>query len=378
MPRTPLAASIAVGSLFSLLVSGCGDPGGSKDEGAVESVANDLARGEMAIAQSNRLDCHAASDAVASRERTIAAPTVTGKGSVALRLTPAYLERCLLDPAGVKAGSRMPNVPHGLPDAERAEAAKDLVHFLLTAPNTPKDPLLLAAFEEPTPILRGVPEEGARLYRTIGCAVCHGETPEFERYARSTTVPAFAAMLREPTTIWASGHMPSIRLSEDEAIAIAAWCLHPQAFGAQSLEAGTASPSHETALAAIADAPAHRMPGLLAEFVEGAVPPSGQGLEGLVDRQFVAPRPELPPWHPPEMFALRFKGSIEIPSAGDWTFFLASDDGSRLYLDGALAVSPGRLGHAGPPPGETASRSTRQIAATADRALDPAPDAIGG
>ena len=73
----------------------------------------------------------------------------------------------------------MPNVPHGLPDAERAEAAKDLVHFLLTAPNTPKDPLLLAAFEEPTPILRGVPEEGARLYRTIGCAVCHGETPEF-------------------------------------------------------------------------------------------------------------------------------------------------------------------------------------------------------
>ena len=78
------------------------------------------------------------------------------------------------------------------------------------------------------------------------------------------------------------------------------------------------------------------------------------------------------------MFALRFKGSIEIPSAGDWTFFLTSDDGSRLYLDGALAVSPGRLGHAGPPPGETASRSTRQIAATADRALDPAPDAIGG
>ena len=91
MPRTPLAASIAVGSLFSLLVSGCGDPGGSKDEGAVESVANDLARGEIAIARSNRLDCHAASDAVASRVLTLAAPAVTGKGSVALRLTPAYL-----------------------------------------------------------------------------------------------------------------------------------------------------------------------------------------------------------------------------------------------------------------------------------------------
>lgn len=269
----------------------------------------------------------------------MAAPNVTGKGSVALRLTPDHLERYLLDPDGAKPGSRMPNVLHGIPEPQRGDAAKDLVHFLMTAPNTPKDPLLRAAFESPTPILPGVPQEGARLYRTIGCAVCHGQTPDFVRHASSTTVPAFAQMLLDPTAVWASGHMPSMQLSEDEATAIAAWCLHPQAFGAESLAAEAASASHEAALAALGEAPIHRMPGLRAELVEGAFPASGPGVEGGFDRRFVAPRPELPAEHPPEMFALRFKGAIEIPTAGDWTFFLTSDDGSRLHLGGELAIA---------------------------------------
>ncbi len=118
-----------------------------------------LARGELAISRGNCLDCHAAGEAIASRIASIAAPNITGKGSVALRLTPEHLERYLLDPHAVKPDSRMPNVLHGLPESERAQAARDLVHFLMTAPNTPKDPALLAAFEAPTPILPGVPED---------------------------------------------------------------------------------------------------------------------------------------------------------------------------------------------------------------------------
>ena len=37
-------------------------------------------------------------------------------------------------------------------------------------------------------------------------------------------------------------------------------------------------------------------------------------------------------------FALRFSGFITIPEAGDYTFFLVSDDGSRLYVDGKQVV----------------------------------------
>src|SRR5262249_2476823 len=37
-------------------------------------------------------------------------------------------------------------------------------------------------------------------------------------------------------------------------------------------------------------------------------------------------------------FAFRFRGFIQIDVAGDYTFYTTSDDGSRLYLDGALVV----------------------------------------
>ncbi len=37
-------------------------------------------------------------------------------------------------------------------------------------------------------------------------------------------------------------------------------------------------------------------------------------------------------------FAFRFTGYIEIPEAGDWTFYTSSDDGSQLFIDGTLVV----------------------------------------
>ncbi|MGA1392846.1 MAG: hypothetical protein ACO38W_06785, partial [Phycisphaerales bacterium] len=98
--------------LFHLI--GCGDPNETERDVA-ETVSRTLVRGELAIARGNCLDCHAAGEAIASRIVPIAAPNITGKGSVALRLTPEHVERYLLDPHAVKPDSRMPNVLHGLP-----------------------------------------------------------------------------------------------------------------------------------------------------------------------------------------------------------------------------------------------------------------------
>ncbi|MFM8399132.1 MAG: PA14 domain-containing protein, partial [Pirellula sp.] len=42
-------------------------------------------------------------------------------------------------------------------------------------------------------------------------------------------------------------------------------------------------------------------------------------------------------------FALRFTGNIIIPKAGKYTFFVASDDGSRIYVDDKLLVDNDRL-----------------------------------
>jgi putative heme-binding domain-containing protein len=41
----------------------------------------------------------------------------------------------------------------------------------------------------------------------------------------------------------------------------------------------------------------------------------------------------------PDQFALRFTGQIHIPAAGKYTFFLSSDDGSRMYLGDKLLIN---------------------------------------
>ena len=38
-------------------------------------------------------------------------------------------------------------------------------------------------------------------------------------------------------------------------------------------------------------------------------------------------------------YALRFTGLIHIPQSGEYTFYLSSDDGSRLVLDGTELIS---------------------------------------
>ncbi len=39
-----------------------------------------------------------------------------------------------------------------------------------------------------------------------------------------------------------------------------------------------------------------------------------------------------------DFYAYRFQGAVDVPAAGSWTFATTSDDGSRLFIDGALVV----------------------------------------
>ncbi|MFM8222766.1 MAG: PA14 domain-containing protein, partial [Planctomycetaceae bacterium] len=44
-----------------------------------------------------------------------------------------------------------------------------------------------------------------------------------------------------------------------------------------------------------------------------------------------------------DAFALRFTGLLQVPETGKYTFYLASDDGSRMYVDNRLAINNDRL-----------------------------------
>lgn len=51
-----------------------------------------------------------------------------------------------------------------------------------------------------------------------------------------------------------------------------------------------------------------------------------------------SPLPDMPP----DQFSIRWTGQLEAPTNGEYTFFLESDDGTRLWLDGELIIDAWR------------------------------------
>jgi len=106
------------------------------------------------------------------------------------------------------------------------------------------------------------------------------------------------------------------------------------------------------ALARFAPA-AELSPGLLGEYFDLGV--SGEDFPKLetskkptltrVDKQinFRSTGPSFPGTKMTNYFAIRWTGKIKIPKDAQYTFFLESDDGSRLLIDGKTVVDNGGL-----------------------------------
>lgn len=211
---------------------------------ALEVQPEGIDAGEVLLGELNCVACHVATLAVRNRLLPKPAPWLE---AVAGRARPAYLRRFLLAPHQEKAGTPMPDVLHGLPEAERAATAEALAHFLASLTHAP-DP-------EPASTNRLLLEQGRILYHRTGCVACHapqepaarlfpeatggGPTDaEATRYVLNrldqTSVPlgnvrakyfgaGLAKMLLDPLVARPSGRMPSLNLTEAEAKAIAAY-----------------------------------------------------------------------------------------------------------------------------------------------------------
>lgn len=269
------------------------------------------AEGEALVARLGCLSCHAADSATRARIRPLGAPVLASAGQMA---SPHWFRTWLNDPQPPDAASRMPDLLHGLPPAERSEAVEDLTHYLVSLEG-PFDPMASRPDEWRI-------ADGGVLFQRLGCFACHSDAELAARsLAAKTDMVRMAGFLRAPLASRPNCGMPDFDLSADEATALAAWLLREQhAMG----------PAREDLV-----------PGVRYDYVE---PASGE-LARLADvgdwtptRAGLAESIGLLPGHRDDRFAYRFEGWLALGSPARITFGLESDDGSDLTINGVKVV----------------------------------------
>jgi mono/diheme cytochrome c family protein len=156
--------------------------------------------------------CHLADpkQTLAMPELAMDAPNLDDAGS---RLNAGWIAKWIENPRSIRPDASMPRVPND------AAAVRDIAAYLAS----PKQPAALAA-----PADSGKADEGARLFATLGCIVCH-TTPDAPADANRTPLDYVKAKwkpatlreyLLEPERHYQWTRMPNFKLTSDEASAL--------------------------------------------------------------------------------------------------------------------------------------------------------------
>ena len=308
---------LLAGSLVFVL-AGCGD---ATPDSAATSASSSWrsVTGEILAADSSCTACHAASPDTVRRLGVSRAPQILGDTGIGARRSPDAIRR-LIGAHGGELGLRMPDLLHGLQPADKQLAVEDLVNFLVSQ-GGPIDPLAAAMEVSSAQI-----SQGATLWRSIGCTSFHGMDPAtavgLEDLQTSWTHGSLASYLVDPLAAHPSGRMPSLNLTTDEASSLAAYLL-----------------TGEGVLETIASRPGLQLHYFDGDF-DGVGPINAVG--GSADPIRI-PVPGVGPYAGQDSFGLRLSGEIEIPTTGVWNFYLTSDDGSGLMIDGKMVVDNGGI-----------------------------------
>jgi mono/diheme cytochrome c family protein len=316
--------------------------------GSVHTKAGSAQQGELLIGALSCTSCHKADAATAARLHVKQPPLL---GDIASRMTPQYLREYLKAPHTLKSGTTMPDVFHASTPQARDGAVEYITHFLMSQ-SKPMAKSGVAA--DP-----GLINRGKELYHTTGCVACHspqapasefnkefaGEDDPFaddkdvkkkaglpknpsvplgNALGSRMTVEALAKFLSDPLKTRPSGRMPNLGLSDEDATAIAAYLLREQATSGSIDES--------------------RVAGVMYEYYEG----SFGGDEPIWSKHKANVKDKLDRFHlrfkrRGQNFAVRYRGSIDVPKDGEYTFFTKSDDGSWLYIDGKKIVDNGGI-----------------------------------
>lgn len=254
--------------------------------------------GRLLISEMNCQSCHGRAAAEVLPQRK--APVLT---DVASRVQIEHLQAFIADPQKVKPGTAMPNVLSG-EDAESSALA--LAHFLGSGGVT-----------VPTPVADAAVQRGEQRFHAFGCAACHGdlrkpadERPDFVMplgpVDHKYTIGSLMAFLQNPHAVRPSGRMPSLNLNDEEARDIASYLL-------QDIEV------EPNLTVEVFNGDWNNIPDFDALKPESSGPASDFSVTATGKK---------------ERFGLRFRAWLHVPTDGEYKFWLGSDDGSRLKIDG--------------------------------------------
>ena len=284
-------------------------------ENPVGATNNNALGGRLLIAQLGCAACHRTEDVVLTAKP---APLLSQAGS---RLRLDHLIGFIGSPHTSKAGTTMPDLMHGLSDDARAQKVAELVSWLATTGK------LVDRSGDSSAQARG-----DKLYHTIGCVACHGERSGNEARDTSSastsdagsvslgnltakyTLDSLSKFLINPHSVRSAGLMPKLANSPTEARDLACYLLGDAIIvpGAEQFQATVYHGSWDK----------------LPDFDQ--LKPIKQGTTTGLDLTLAGRK---------NNFAMRFEAYLPIDQAGEFRFFIGSDDGSRLLIDGEPVVT---------------------------------------
>jgi mono/diheme cytochrome c family protein len=264
--------------------------------------------GRLLLGELNCVTCHKPAADQAAQFGVKKAPLLADAGS---RLNVEWVRAFVADPQKMKPGATMPQ------PALTPEEIDAISHFLMS-------------LERPKPfeVWGGPAVKAKELFNRVGCAACHspldgpsipGSVPLPDLKAKYPDPAPLAHFLFDPLAVRPSGRMPKLNLSQTEAMAIATYfvSLPPRS----------------------ADAPEETLPGMTFDVYEGGFSkvPDFDTLKAVRSGVTTKFDPKLA--QKEENFAIRFRGYVEMPADGIYTFYTLSDDGSVLRIGSSLVVN---------------------------------------
>lgn len=268
--------------------------------------AEAVAGGKLLLTELNCVSCHRVEGETAAQLKAKQAPVLDSIGN---RVQLEWLEKYLTSTHASKGGTTMPDLFTGLDGAERKRKVQALVQFLASTG------AIQTAMGD-----GGAVSRGRELFHRIGCVACHdpqrddakpivGSVPlgaVHEKYS----LPSLTDFLKNPLAVRPGGRMPSLKLDDKQARDIACFFLRDVTIAANVNYA-----YYEESWQKLPDF--------------NALKPKATGTSSGFD---VGVRQR------DQNFGLRFTGFIHVATDGDYRFWIGSDDGSRLSIDGEVIV----------------------------------------